>query len=104
MTRGSKPGLSAALARWRPQLPCCDSDKVQFNVKHPSMTYRCRLCRSRTETVMHGSELGAYVWVLATYVPSVGIRGMSIMKLLRDLGITHKEGEALGASHSGNLA
>ena len=53
---------------------------------------------------MHGSELGAYVWVLATYVPSVGIRGMSIMKLLRDLGITHKEGEALGASHSGNLA
>lgn len=82
--------------RWPDGIRCprCDSDNVQSNVKHPSMPYRCRLCRKffsyRTGTVMQGSNLGAQVWVVATYLLSTGIKGTSSMKLHRDLGITQK--------------
>ena len=82
--------------RWPDGIRCprCDSDNVQSNVKHPSMSYRCRPCRKffsyRTGTVMQGSNLGAQVWVVATYLLSTGIKGTSSMKLHRDLGITQK--------------
>lgn len=82
--------------RWPDGIRCphCDSDNVQSNVKHPSMAYRCRSCRKffsyRTGTVMQGSNLGAQVWVVATYLLSTGIKGTSSMKLHRDLGITQK--------------
>lgn len=39
---------------------------------------------------MQGSNLGAQVWVVATYILSTGIKGTSNMKLHRDLGITQK--------------
>ena len=68
--------------RWPDGIRCprCDSDNVQSNVKHPSMPYRCRLCRKffsyRTGTVMQGSNLGAQVWVVATPLPTT-TRSMS---------------------------
>lgn len=39
---------------------------------------------------MQGSNLGARVWIVATYLLSTGIKGKSSMKLHRDLGITQK--------------
>ncbi len=35
-------------------------------------------------------NLGAQIWVLATYLMSTGIKGVSSLKLHRDLGITQK--------------
>ena len=39
---------------------------------------------------MHDSKLGLRIWVLALYLVNTGIKGVSSMKLHRDLGITQK--------------
>ena len=58
------------------------------------MPYRCRSCRKffsvKSNTVMHSSKLGCQVWALAIYLLATGIKGMSSMKLHRDLGVTQK--------------
>ncbi len=82
--------------RWPNGIACphCGSVNVQTGAKHPDMPYRCRDCRKffsvRTGTAMQNSNLGAQVWVLASYLLSTGIKGTSSMKLHRDLGITQK--------------
>ena len=58
------------------------------------MLYRCRTCRKRFSvkigTVMQGSNLGYQVWAVAIHIMSTGIKGVSSMKLHRDLDITQK--------------
>ena len=76
------------------ECPHCHSHNIQNNVKHPTMTYRCRDCRKffsvKTGTVMQASNLGYQVWALASYILMTGLKGTSSMKLHRDLGITQK--------------
>jgi len=73
--------------RWPDRIYCprCKNYNVQSNVKHPSMSYRCRAYRKffsyHTGTIMQGSDLGAQGWVLATYLLSTSIKGTSSMKL-----------------------
>ena len=60
------------------------------------MPYRCREreCRRRfsvrTGTVMEASNPGYQVWALAIYLSLTSLKGVSSMKLHRDLGITQK--------------
>ena len=58
------------------------------------MPYRCRDCRKRfsvkTGTVMEGSNLGYQTWAIASYLLTTNLKGVSSMKLHRDLGITQK--------------
>ena len=60
------------------------------------MPYRCRNkeCASRfsvkTGTVMEGSNLGFQTWAIAIYLVLTSLKGVSSMKLHRDLGITQK--------------
>ena len=58
------------------------------------MPYRCRDCRRRfsvrSGTVMTDTKLGYRQWALALYLLTSGIKGVSSMKLRRDLGITQK--------------
>ena len=44
----------------------------------------------KTGTVMQGSKLGYQVWAIATYLLTTNIKGISSMKLHRDLGVTQK--------------
>ena len=84
--------------RWPdgPYCPHCGSVNVQCNVKHPTMTHRCRDCPKKpffslkTGTVMEGSKLGFQVWALAIYLISTNLKGVSSMKLHRDLAVTQK--------------
>ena len=82
--------------RWPdgPRCPQCDSGNIQEGAKHPSMPYRCRSCRKffsvRTGTVMQNSNLGAKVWMWATYLLSTNLKGVSSRKLHRDLNVTQK--------------
>lgn len=84
--------------RWggKPCCPHCGSMNVQTGASHPTMPYRCRerQCRKRFSvrvgTVMHRSNLGYQIWAMAIYIMSTGIKGVSSMKLHRDLGITQK--------------
>ena len=76
--------------------PYCKSDNVQSNIKHKTMTHRCRNCEDRkmfslkTGTVMEGSNLNYQIWAIAIYLLTTNLKGVSSMKLHRDLGITQK--------------
>ena len=50
----------------------------------------------KTGTVMQSSNLGLQKWALAVYLLATGIKGVSSMKLHRDLGITQKTAWHLG--------
>ena len=82
--------------RWPDGVGCphCGSADVKAGAKHPSMPYRCRDCAKRfsikTGTVMEGSNLGCQTWALAAYLMTTNLKGVSSMKLHRDLGITQK--------------
>lgn len=82
--------------RWPKGIRCayCDSDNVNTHAKHATMPYRCRSCGKRfsakTNSVMHASNLGYQKWVIAIYLINTSLKGVSSMKLHRDLGITQK--------------
>jgi len=87
--------------RWPngPHCPLCGSFNVQSNIKHKTMTHRCRDCgndASRTMftmkmgTVMEGSKLPYRVWAAAIYLYTTNLKGISSMKLHRELGISQK--------------
>ena len=85
-----------AQQRWKgtPRCPHCGSTNIQCGAKHDSMPYRCRTCRRRFSvrigTAMEDTKLGYQVWAMAIYILTTGIKGVSSMKLHRDLGITQK--------------
>ena len=87
-----------AKARWPEGTHCphCGSVNVQSGAAHKSMPYRCREreCRKRfsvrTGTCMEASNLGFQIWAIAVYLMSTSLKGVSSMKLHRDLGITQK--------------
>ena len=84
--------------RWdgQPACPECGSLNVQSGAKHKTMPYRCREkeCGKRfsvkTGTVMQASNLGYQMWAVAVYLILTSLKGVSSMKLHRDLGITQK--------------
>ena len=56
--------------------------------------YHCTDCKAnftvKTGTVMHDSKLSLSKWALAFYLFNTNLKGVSSMKLHRDLGITQK--------------
>ncbi len=79
-----------------PYCPHCGSFEVQSNIKHKTMTHRCRDCPDRpmfslkTGNVMQGTKLGYQTWAIAIYLVTTNLKGVSSMKLHRDLEITQK--------------
>ncbi len=79
-----------------PHCPRCGSLNVQAGIKHKSMTHRCRDCDGRpmfslkTGNIMEGSKLGYQTWAIAIYLVTTSLKGVSSMKLHRDLEITQK--------------
>ena len=79
-----------------PRCPECGTDNVQRNIKHKSMTHRCRECDGKprfsvkTGTVMQSSKLGYQTWAIAAYLVTTNLKGVSSKKLHRDLEITQK--------------
>ena len=84
--------------RWPKEAHCphCGSFNVQCWIKHPSQTHRCRDCQGKpmfsvkTGTVMEGSNLKYRVWAIGIYLFSANIKGISSMRLHRELGIGQK--------------
>ena len=74
--------------------PYCGSLNVLDGAKHKTMRFRCRDCHKRfsvrTGTVMEASKLGFQTWVLATFLLTTNLKGVSSLKLHRDLEITQK--------------
>lgn len=91
-----------AAARWFGQVrwpdgrscPRCGS-KHTVEVKNANpMPFRCQGCRKffsiRTGSVLERSHISLQKWVFAIYLCSTSLKGVSSMKLHRDLGITQK--------------
>jgi len=82
--------------RWPGGVDCCPKCGEIGRVKAVGkpMPYRCSACRGyfsvRTGTVMESSRLPLRKWVIALYLCSTNLKGVSSMKLHRDLGITQK--------------
>ncbi len=82
--------------RWPDGVRCpyCDSDKIKDNASHATMPFRCNGCKKRfsvkSKSVMHSSKLGYQTWAIALYLVTMNLKGISSMKLHRDLGITQK--------------
>ena len=83
--------------RWPDGIRCalCDSDKVtERKSKRLTPQYRCGGCKGiftvKTGTIMHDSKLPLSKWAIAFYLFSTNLKGVSSMKLHRDLGITQK--------------
>ena len=82
--------------RWPNGVACprCGSVDVQPRPTRKPQPFRCRSCRKdfsvKTGTVMQGSNLPLSKWAIAIYLMSTNLKGVSSMKLYRDLGITQK--------------
>ena len=87
-----------ASIRWPdgPECPHCGCGNVQTPTAHKTMPYRCRGndCRKffsvKVGTVMQDSKLGYQEWAIAIYLYNTSLKGVSSMKLHRDLGISQK--------------
>jgi transposase-like protein len=83
-------------SRWPDGVRCphCDSENVKENAAHPTMPFRCNSCKkqfsAKTNTVMRGSNVGYQKWVITLYLMTTNLKGVSSMKLHRDLGVTQK--------------
>ena len=79
-----------------PYCPHCGSFNVQADIKHNTMTHRCRECPNRPQfslkagTVMQGTKLGYQTWAIAIYLVATNLKGVSSMKMHRELEITQK--------------
>ncbi len=83
-------------ARWPNGVACpfCGSVNVKDRPTRKPAPFRCNDCRAnfsvKTGTVMHSSNIPLTKWALASYLMSTSLKGVSSMKLHRDLGITQK--------------
>ena len=75
---------------------CGGVDKVRPVPSRNPLPYWCGECRRhfsvRTGTVMHRSKIGLQKWAVAIYLWSVSLKGVSSMRLHRDLKITAEVG------------
>lgn len=88
------------IEKWRwphgPYCPHCGSFNVQDGIKHKTMTHRCRDCEKRpmftvrVGTVMERTRMSYRTWAIGIYLFTTNIKGVSSMRLHRELGITQK--------------
>ena len=85
--------------RWPNGIACvtCGGLNIHTRYKSPNRKtaqYRCGDCKKtltvKTGTIIHNSPLPLSKWALAFYLFSTSLKGVSSMKLHRDLGITQK--------------
>ncbi len=73
--------------------PRCGSTRTH-EASHAKMPYRCSDCRSyfsvKTGTALEGSKIPLHKWVFAIYLEVTSLKGVSSMKLHRDLKVTQK--------------
>ena len=85
-------------ARWPGGVTCphCGSANIKTGANRHSMPFRCRekgcakRFSTRTGTVMECSNLGFQLGAIALFLFATNLKGISSMKLHRDLGVTRK--------------
>ena len=73
--------------------PRCGSDRTH-EASHAKSPYRCTDCRAyfsvKTGTALEGSKVPLRKWAFAIYLEVTSLKGVSSMKLHRDIGVTQK--------------
>ena len=73
---------------------CASLDGVSERKDRKPQPYNCRFCRKdfsvKTGSIMHASKLPLGTWAIAFYLFSTNLKGVSSMKLHRDLAVTQK--------------
>ena len=73
--------------------PRCGSTRTH-EASHKHSPYRCTDCRAyfsvKTGTLTEGSNLPLRKWAFAIYLETTSLKGISSMKLHRDIGVTQK--------------
>lgn len=73
--------------------PYCDGTDT-YEGTHKTMPYRCRSCNKtfsvKTGTALACSRLPLKTWVWAIFLEMTSLKGVSSMKLHRDLGVTQR--------------
>ena len=74
--------------------PRCDAQRTMPTKNAKPMPYWCSDCRSyfsvKVGTIMESSKLSLRRWVVALYLLSTSLKGVSSMKIHRDLGVTQR--------------
>ena len=74
--------------------PLCGSTETVRRKNEKPLPYRCKTCRNdfsvKTGTVMHRSKISLQKWAIGIYLMSTSLKGVSSMKLHRELGITQQ--------------
>ena len=83
--------------RWPEVMRCVDCKSANVTIRKSTRktpVYHCNDCMKdftvKTGTIMHDSKLPLSTWAMAFYLFSTNLKGVSSMKLHRDLGITQK--------------
>ena len=83
--------------RWpsgKPVCPGCNSEDTAPIPRENPMPYRCRSCKlffsACTATALERSKVPLKKWVFAIYLSVTSLKGVSSMKLHRDLKVTQK--------------
>ena len=88
--------------RWPDGITCphCESDNIALKKNRKPQPYRCRDCRKhfsiKTGTLLHSSNIPLSKWAIAFFLYSTNLKGVSSMKLHRDLGIGQKAAWHMG--------
>ena len=74
--------------------PHCGGFRTVETKNHKPMPYRCKDCRKhfsvRTRTILEESRIPLHKWLLAIFLLTTNLKGVSSYKLARDLGVTQK--------------
>ena len=90
----AKTWLEKVIRPEGPKCPQCGGNNIQHHIKHPLMTHRCRDCKGQTRfslksvSVMHSSPMGYRKWAAAIYFVAINHKGISSLRMYRELGTT----------------
>ena len=88
--------------RWPDGITCahCDSEDTAVVPTRKPQPFRCRTCRKyfsvKMGTLLHSSNIPLSKWAIAFYLYSTNLKGVSSMKLHRDLGISQSAAWYMG--------
>ena len=82
--------------RWPDGVTCpfCQSQEISPRPSRKPQPFRCRACRKdfsvKTGTVLHSSNVVLSKWAIGFYLFMTSLKGVSSMKLHRDLGVSQR--------------
>ena len=88
--------------RWPDGIACahCNGANTAIVASRKPQPFRCKDCRKyfsvKTGTLLHSSNIPLSKWAIAFYLYSTNLKGVSSMKLHRDLGISQSAAWYMG--------